>query len=280
MRGGHEGAVGGAVLLPAAQGVAHRRHPGQHDGSASVTSVTVVAVVWGDALAGHFWLRSAAASLSCTSWGFPPAGRPVLAVSSGMCRMPPRRSVSPISGAGWHRGGAGCFLAPALALRVDGVVGVAGPVRPARARRVRTVLPGLGVPGGGRGSGAGTGRLRAGGTVGGGLAALDALAGQRGPLGLGQLRRPRIHGDQATDQVQQQRQQLGVRARGQAGRACGAQQLIGADVAEGGHLAVGRQPGPGQGVPLVGARITEVGVTPVPRVAADLPLALVRAALR
>ena len=92
--------------------------------------------------------------------------------------------------------------------------------------------------------------------------------------------RPVIDGDQAADQVQQQRQQLGVRPGLQAGRAGGAQQVISADVAEGRHLALRWQPGPAQRVPVMGDRVAEIGVTPVTGLAADLPSALGSAALR
>ncbi len=85
--------------------------------------------------------------------------------------------------------------------------------------------------------------------------------------------RPRLDRDMRPDQVQQQRQQLGVRAGSQPGLPGRGQQVAYPGVAERGHLALGWQPGPPQRVPVVRLRVLEVHGAGVAWVAADHPLA-------
>ena len=112
--------------------------------------------------------------------------------------------------------GTGRQLTAALPLGIHRGGGIAGLVPPPH-RHHRGVRAGVPVLASLR-----CGRCRGSGAVGGGLAGLGALAGVRGALLPADLGRPGIDGDQAADQVQQQRQQLGIRPGLQPGRAGGA----------------------------------------------------------
>ena len=96
-----------------------------------------------------------------------------------------------------------------------------------------------------------------GGPVGGGLVGLGGLAGVRGALLPGSsgsaTARPGSGRRSAPAAPAAARHPTGA----QAGRAGVAQQVIGAGVAEGRHLALRRQPGPPQRVPVMGDRVLE-----------------------
>ena len=136
--------------------------------------------------------------------------------------MLPRRSASRISGAGSGLD-ADRPLTAAAPLGIHCGGGIAGLIPPPH-RHYRSVRAGVPVVLACRRSG----RCPGGGPVGGSLVGPGGFAGVRGALLAAHLGRPGIDGDQAADQVQQQRQQFGIRPGPQPGRAGGAQQVIGA----------------------------------------------------
>ena len=176
-----------------------------------------------------------------------PGRRPglcVLALRPGCAAC--RGGAAHLSSAGRLRPGRDGGLATTAALGIHGPLGTSGPA----GQRIGTTQPAAAYAGATAPSGGRDGRRppRSPGRLSRACPVRWAWLIWVGQLSTG-IARP--------EQSSSTRQQLGVRPGPQPGLPGGAQQVADAGVAEGGHLALRRQAGPAQRVPVVGGRVLE-----------------------